>query len=44
MKMRDILLQNIEFYKGTFSDYILYDDLKSNVYYAIEKVGSEEIK
>ncbi|ORE09019.1 hypothetical protein BCV72DRAFT_240012 [Rhizopus microsporus var. microsporus] len=45
MKMRDTLLQNIEFYKGTFSDCVLYDDLKSNAYYAIEKeVGSEEIK
>jgi hypothetical protein len=45
MKMRDTLLQNSDFYINTFSDYILYDDLKSGVCYAIEEeVGSKEIK
>lgn len=45
MKMCDTLLQNSDFYINTFLDYILYDNLKSSVCYAIEEeVERREIK
>ncbi|KAI9325958.1 hypothetical protein BD770DRAFT_457522, partial [Pilaira anomala] len=36
--MRDVLLQNVEFYSHNFSDYIAYDRLKKVVCFGIEEI------